>query len=473
MKRKTHDEFINEIKNINPFILVIGTYVNCSTKIEVKCLKCNHIWNAVPNSLIQGHGCPACANNQKKTHQQFVSEMQTYNPYIKVLGEYKTATTPLRVKCTICGNEWLSKPNRLLNGAQCQNCTKPHTSFMEQFMLISFQDAIGEESVESRNTSAIGLELDIYVPNYKLAIEPGTWLYHKNKVGARDLDKRKKCQEVGIRLVTVYDTFPAGENPPYESDCYVFDGFLNEPGYKRLIAFLTDLMSSVNINSSDLDWAQIANRAYAACHYNAHESFVKTLAERQPNIEVLEKYKGVNIPITVNNKNCGHPTWKARPYTLLKGIGCPECGRSTAAKTRTRSHQDFEIEMLQINPTIEILGKYTKVTERIEVRCKKCGYNWKPLGYSLLSGKGCPHCSALTGAKKRKNSLSVKTTEQFKKELFAINRHINVLGEYINNKTKISVECLVCGNKWDVVPASLLNGHGCPQCAKEKRKTIK
>ena len=470
MKRKTHEEFINEMKTINPSLIVIGTYANCSTKIEVKCLKCNHVWKAVPNSLIQGHGCPACANNQKKTHQRFVSEMQAYNPYIEILGEYKTATTPLKVKCAICGNEWLSKPNRLLNGAQCQNCTKPHTSFMEQFMLISFQDAIGEESVESRNTSAIGLELDIYVPNYKLAIEPGTWLYHKNKVGARDLDKRKKCREVGIRLVTVYDTYPAGKKPPYESDCYVFNGFLNEPGYKRLIRFLTDLMSSVNINSSNLDWAQIANRAYAACHYNAHESFVKALAETQPNIDVLEEYKGANIPITVNDKTCNHPTWKARPYTLLNGIGCPECGRITAAKTRTRTHQDFEIEMQQIDPTIEIIGKYTKVTERIEVRCKNCGHNWNPLGYSLLSGKGCPHCSALNGAKKRKNKLSVKTTEQFKKELAEINQNIKVVGEYINNKTKISVECLVCGNKWDVVPASLLNGHGCPKCSRRKKK---
>ena len=45
----------------------------------------------------------------------------------------------------------------------------------------------------------------------------------------------------------------------------------------------------------------------AACHYNAHESFVKTLAEICPHIEVLEQYKGSNIPrlitITFNKKN--------------------------------------------------------------------------------------------------------------------------------------------------------------------------
>lgn len=469
MKRKTHEEFIDEMKSINPSIFVNGTYVNSSTKIEVKCLICNHVWNATPNSLIQGHGCPACANNQKKTHKQFVSEMKKYNPYIEIIGEYKTAITPLKVKCSICGSEWLSKPNRLLRGAQCQNCTKPHTSFMEQFILIAFQDAVGEKFVESRNTSAIGLELDIYVPKYNLAIEPGSWLYHKRKVDNRDSDKRRKCREVGIRLLTVYDTYPTGENPPYESNCYVFDGFLNEPGYKRLIAFLADVLSSIGVDHSKLEWSKIASRAYDACHYNAHENFVKKLAEIHPNIEVLEEYKGVNIPITVNNKTCDHSTWLARPYTLLKGIGCPECGRITAAKTRTRTHQDFESKMLQIAPSIEILGKYTKVIERIEVRCKNCGYNWQPLGYSLLSGKGCPHCSAKSGAKKRKNMLRSKTTAQFQKELIETNSNIKVVGEYINNKTKISVECMACGHKWNVAPASLLSGHGCPRCARNKR----
>ena len=473
MKRKTHEKFIEEMKSINPSILVNSTYVNCSTKIEVKCLICKHIWKATPNSLLQGHGCPACANNQRKTHTQFVTEMQTYNPFIEIIGEYRTATTPIMVRCSICGNEWSSKPYRLLSGAQCQNCTKPHTSFMEQFMLLAFQDAIGEQLVESRNTSTIGVELDIYVPNFKLAIEPGSWLYHKNKVAAQDLDKRKKCQKAGIQLITVYDTYPAGEKPPFESNCYVFDGFLNEPGYNRLIAFLKEVMSSNGIDYSKLDWKKIANRAYAACHYNAHESFVTALAKIQPNIEVLEEYKGVNIPLTVNNKTCCHSTWKARPYTLLKGVGCPECGRITAAKTKTRTHQDFKVEMLQIAPTIEIVGKYTKVTDRIEVYCKQCGYSWKPLGYSLLSGKGCPHCSAISGAKNRVNKLSVKTTAQFQKELSEINPNIKVIDEYINNKTKISVECLMCGNKWNVVPASLLNGHGCPECAREKRRKNK
>lgn len=467
MRRKSHQEFIDELKRINPVITVLESYVNCSTKINVQCLECNHIWTTVPNSLIQGHGCPVCAKNQKKQLSQFVEEMHFINPYIEIVGEYKNAITPILVRCTICKNEWYCKPNRLLNGVRCPNCVKPHTSFMEQFMLIAFRNAIGKSSVESRNTSAIGMELDIYIPNYKLAIEPGTWFYHERKVEKQDYIKREKCKKAGIRIITIYDCCPPGTEPPYEKDCYVYEGFLNEPGYERMIRLIQELMHSIGISSENMDWDVIANQSYAACHYNAHEDFVKKLAHKFPNIEVLEEYKGSNIPIKVNDRTCIHSVWKARPDTLLRGIGCPECGRITAAKTRTRTPQEFVNEMLQITPSVEITGEYTKVTDRIEVCCKICGHTWKPLAYSLLSGKGCPHCSAVQGAKQRKNNLKVKTTQQFKEELFGVNPQIKVIGEYINNKTKISAECMVCGHKWNVVPASLLNGHGCPNCARK------
>lgn len=469
MKKKTHSQFLTEMKSANPSIIVLGSYENCSTKIEVKCAKCNHIWSAAPNTLIRGHGCPICAHNQKKSHQQFVSEMYRLNPYIEIMDEYKTALTLLRVRCTICGYEWDSKPNRLLQGAQCTNCVKPHTSFMEQFILIAFQDVVGKDLVESRNTSAIGLELDVYIPKYRFAIEPGTWLYHKDKVATYDLEKRNKCKDAGIRLITIYDTYPSEMAPPYDFDCYVFDGFLNEPGYERIIALIKELMASVNLDYSNVDWLNIANKAYAACHYNAHETFIMALADVQPNIEVLEEYKGTNIPITVNNRTCAHSPWNARPYTLLKGIGCPDCGKIIASKTRTRTAQQFKNEMAQIAPTIEIIGSYTKVTDRVDVRCIKCNHIWKPVAYSLLSGKGCPHCSAIKGAKTRGNKLAAKTTDQFREELATKNKNIIVLGEYINNKTKLLAECRVCGNKWEVVPASLLNGHGCPICSRKKR----
>ncbi len=473
MRRKTHDEFINELAEKNPTIKARGRYINFSTRIEFECLKCGHVWETTPGPLVHGHGCPKCANNIRKTTDSFIEEMKEFNTYIEILGEYKNANTPIDVRCRICGNEWKAKPARLLYGAQCMNCVKPHTSFMEQFILIALKQILGDEKVLSRDTEAIGQELDIYIPKYKLAIEPGSWLYHEKKAHDTDLKKREECKKSGIRLITVYDTYPENQDPPFDKDCFVYSGFLNEYGYERIKKLVSKLLGILGYNDWKLDWGMVANKAYEACHYNANESFVEELRIKRPNIEVMEEYKGSNIPILVNDKTCDHPAWKARPYTLLNGNGCPLCGKILAIENRTRSQEEFAEELKTLNPRIKVVGTFKRINERVEVECLDCGHRWSPLAYSLTQGKGCPHCSAVRGAKTRKGKLAVKTTEQFVAEMHTINGSIEICGEYKNNKTKIDACCKICGHEWKVVAASLINGHGCPKCARKNRKRNK
>lgn len=45
-----------------------------------------------------------------------------------------------------------------------------------------------------------------------------------------------------------------------------------------------------------------------------------------------------------------------------------------------------------------------------------------------------------------------------------IKSNIEILGEYINNKTKILCRCSICGNEWYATPNKLKQGRGCPQC---------
>ncbi len=60
----------------------------------------------------------------RKTHEQFVDELQAINPRIKILGEYKTAITKIQVQCEDCGNIWDTKPSLLLCGRGCPECGK-------------------------------------------------------------------------------------------------------------------------------------------------------------------------------------------------------------------------------------------------------------------------------------------------------------------------------------------------------------
>jgi hypothetical protein len=70
----------------------------------------------------------------------------------------------------------------------------------------------------------------------------------------------------------------------------------------------------------------------------------------------------------------------------------------------------------------------------------------------------------------------IKTTEQFKEEMKVKNPNIEVLGEYINDTTKILVKDKICGHEWNTSnPNRLLKGQICPKCriARKNKNQIK
>ena len=66
-----------------------------------------------------------------------------------------------------------------------------------------------------------------------------------------------------------------------------------------------------------------------------------------------------------------------------------------------------------------------------------------------------------------------KTTEQFKKEVYdLVGDEYTILGEYINNGTKIKVRHNKCEHEYDVTPGNFIfNGRRCPYCYGNMKKT--
>ncbi len=57
------------------------------------------------------------------------------------------------------------------------------------------------------------------------------------------------------------------------------------------------------------------------------------------------------------------------------------------------------------------------------------------------------------------------TSEQFIAKAKAGSPSLTVLGQYVNNKTKILVRCEKCGQEYEVAPSSVMRGVGCPYCS--------
>lgn len=135
MRRKTNEQFIDEVKKNHPRLLVLDNYKNVRTKVSLKCIDCNQTFKATPASLYMKHGCPYCSGTAKKTTNQFAEEMQERNPSIEIIGEYVNSKTPIESRCKVCGHIWNPTPNSLQQGKGCPECSGLKRKTQEQFIL--------------------------------------------------------------------------------------------------------------------------------------------------------------------------------------------------------------------------------------------------------------------------------------------------------------------------------------------------
>lgn len=391
---KTNEQFINELYSINRNIKVVGQYAGATEQIKVECLQCGKIWEPKAYSLLQGKSCPHCsavrgAKNNKgktglKTQEVFEDDLRKVNNSIEIIEKYENTHTSIKCKCNICGHIWKAMPYSLLQGHGCPRCAKSGTSFMEQFIKLCFEFAVGKDNVISRNKSAIGMELDIYIPSMNVAIEPGNWNLHK-KSFKRDVEKRNKCENKGIKLFTIYDKFPKGERIPFDENCFVFQDDLNKANHIIIQGLVNELFSILDIDCfiTEENFLKIEDKAYKSAKAKTHIDFVNEVKILHPNINVVGTYKNANIKLQVRCTECGN-IWNAMPSGLLSGDGCKKCGTKRAHEKVLKNQDVFVEEVKKANPYIEVIGKYTGRHNTVLARCRICGCVWEPRASSLL-----------------------------------------------------------------------------------------
>ena len=119
----TKQEFIDKLMfKGRTDIILIGDYVNTNTYTKFKCKKCGHEWDAQPRNILDGTGCPKCANC--KTHEKFMKDFyEKGNPSLEIIGNYINSKTPMKVRCKKCCQEFENTPTELLLGVGCLVCS--------------------------------------------------------------------------------------------------------------------------------------------------------------------------------------------------------------------------------------------------------------------------------------------------------------------------------------------------------------
>lgn len=456
---KSNETFVEEIKKLNKTdYQIIGKYIGSNKKIKCKCNICNNEWETTPTTLLRGSGCPKCRYNKirektAKTQEQFESDLARISPDIEIISSYVNSNTKVVCKCSTCGNTWEATPDSLLSGkSRCKICYgNVATSLMEQFLYMVFKKCISEKQVLNRDRTAIGSELDIYIPDYNFAVEVGSWFWHKSII-ERDIKKREDCNEKGIRLITVYDAYPF-EEPVFDHDCYVYSFDLaTQDQYTDLIDLSKKIVSDCGIRwlIKDKEIPELIKKAKISSRRMSHKELEKKIHEIHPSIQLMSQYTRAAEKISCKCLDCEYE-WETTSATLLHGEGCPRCAGNC------KITKDLFLERLStINQKIEVIGTYISYNTNIECKCKQCGFIWSPQPRALISGQSCPRCAG---------NLKF-TDEQIREEVAKINNSIEIVGKYVNQRTKIQCKCKICGFLWNTTPDSLLHKHGCPNCAR-------
>ena len=185
------------------------------------------------------------------------------------------------------------------------------------------------------------------------------------------------------------------------------------------------------------------------------ETFKARVAEKFPELELLEDVINANTKIKYRCKKCGAEQERIAYRILTSKFGCRKC-----AKNMKRTTQGFIEEMKTINPTITILGEYVNARTHILCKCNIDGTEWSSIPYSLTKGGlCCPTCRY-----KSVSAHKTKSNSQFITDLKKINPYIEPLEEYVDNNTKIKVRCKDCNIEWFAQPSKLLINRGCPRC---------
>lgn len=128
MKKLTHEEFIERLLECNKHYAngefeLIGKYTHSHNNILCRCKKCEHEWEAPPDSLKRGYGCHLCRIRYGLISQEeFLDRLSLVSNNIKAIDQYIGMTKKIRFQCGK-GHIWSAEPHNVLRDSGCPFCT--------------------------------------------------------------------------------------------------------------------------------------------------------------------------------------------------------------------------------------------------------------------------------------------------------------------------------------------------------------
>ena len=399
-RKKTHEEYVNELSIKNPNIEVIGKYVDAKTKILHHCLIHDVYWDVLPSNALQGKGCHECMKDKNrnkflKNHEDYVLQVKKINPDIKVLETYKGSNIAILHLCTKHDIEWNVMPTNILKGCGCPKCKsekiiskqlKTHKQYVSELQSInSHIEVIGEYIDTNTKIMHYCKKHDIYWEQ-----SPSNALQGKGCPKCR-IEKIKESKVLShedyVKSLNLL-------NPTVE----VVEKYINiktKIMHHCLIHNVYWKTSPSNVlNGSGCIYCK--REKFKKINLKTHEQYVKELSVINSKIIVLEKYIDMKTPILhrclIHNRE-----WLTTPSSTLQGCGCLQCKTDKLRDYHLKTNEEYICQLNEMNPNIVALETYRGAKTPLLHRCLIDGNEWYASPSSTLLGYGCPQCHESKG----------------------------------------------------------------------------
>ena len=450
---------------------------NSDKKVWWKCSN-GHEWRATINSRNSGVGCPYCSGRYPIKGE---NDLQTLNPAIAIEWHYEKndGLTPMDVmpnsdkrvwwKCRK-GHEWQAIIGSRTRGNGCPICSSEKNTSFPEYALVYYLKKYGLEVIHSYREQ--GYELDVYIPVLRIAIEYDGYLWHKDKT-QQDLAKNYKCAMDGIKLYRIRE----GLAPLNDSST----DYVVQRNQEDLSKILELLLSEITGTIVDVDLKRDNIAIENLREYTEKETsllFSNPEIAKEWNYEKNGNLKPEHFAASSHKKvwwKCpkGHE-WQSTIKDRNSGNGCPYC----ASKMVLKGYNDLQA----VNPSLTKEWNYEKnngltpvdVTpnshKKVWWKCSN-GHEWQAAIADRNGGRGCPYCAGkkvLIGY----NDLQTINPTLANEWNYEKNNGLTPVDVTPNSHKKVWWKCSN-GHEWQALIGNRHKGNGCPQCAREKRKSLK
>lgn len=180
------------------------------------------------------------------------------------------------------------------------------------------------------------------------------------------------------------------------------------------------------------------------------------------------EYKNSTTRVLVICKR--HGEFYAKPTHLIRGHGCPECGKEASAEKRTKDTEWFINEANKKHNFKYNYSKtaYTGCYNDLIITCPIHG-DFIQQAYVHLGGHGCPHCGLHSRVELQRmtTDMFIKLAKKKYGDKFSYEKT-----KYVDSFTKVIVTCKKHGDFLVRPSYHLYHGPGCKECSKEKREKL-